>query len=64
LSHSSETSRRHHRLGRLGGVDENTLYRVTSGSGESLVRLGSELIEGVSLEPMTPQCQGLLEGQP
>ena len=32
-------------------VDENTLYQLTSDSGDSLVRLGSELIEGLRLEP-------------
>jgi hypothetical protein len=34
-------------------VDENTLYRLrrTTPSGQELVRLGSELIEGVTLEP-------------
>jgi hypothetical protein len=32
-------------------VDENTLYRLESPSGASLVRLGSELIEGIRLGP-------------
>jgi hypothetical protein len=46
-------------------VDENTLYRLQSGSGESLVRLGSELIAGVRLrsgdwtvEPLGPAPYG------
>jgi hypothetical protein len=32
-------------------VDENTLYRVIPERGETLLRLGSELIAGLSLEP-------------
>jgi hypothetical protein len=31
-------------------VDENTLYRVTSGSGQEEVRLGSELITGIPVK--------------
>ncbi len=32
-------------------VDENTLYRVRSSSGEEQIRLGSELIAGIALPP-------------
>ena len=34
-------------------VDENTLYRVTADKGAPLVRLGSELIEGLELSGST-----------